>query len=124
MRVLNSDTHPFDEELVRGLTELSHDRPPLDPTASPRQANATIFRGDLADIRVPALGLHGESDPVLRVGAAHATAKAIPGARLVSYPGMGHFMPTALWTTIADETAILADRSRSTATSTTTGAAP
>ncbi|MEW1612751.1 hypothetical protein [Streptomyces sp. NPDC088744] len=40
---------------------------------------------------------HGEQDPVLRVSAGRATARAVGGARLVTYPGVGHDLPAAVW---------------------------
>lgn len=35
--------------------------------------------------------------------AARETARAIPGARLVIYPGMGHDLPRELWPSIIAE---------------------
>jgi len=49
--------------------------------------------GRLAELRVPALVLHGADDPLLRPAAARRTAAAIPGARLVILPGVGHDLP-------------------------------
>jgi hypothetical protein len=40
---------------------------------------------------------------VIRPKGGRATARAIPGARLITYPGMGHDLPAALWPSIADE---------------------
>jgi hypothetical protein len=31
-----------------------------------------------------------------------ATAEAVPGAKLITYPGMGHDLPEVLWSEIAD----------------------
>ena len=42
----------------------------------------------MARLRVPALVIHGEQDPVIRPKGGRATAAALPGARLVTYPGM------------------------------------
>jgi pimeloyl-ACP methyl ester carboxylesterase len=47
------------------------------------------------------LVLHGDQDPILRVSAARATARAIDGARLVILPGVGHDLPAPLWPEIA-----------------------
>jgi hypothetical protein len=44
----------------------------------------------------------------MRPKAGLATASAIPGARLVTYPGMGHDLPRALWPSIIDEIRTLA----------------
>ena len=35
--------------------------------------------------------------------AAHAMAAAIPGARLVIFPGMGHDLPAPLWPAMIEE---------------------
>jgi pimeloyl-ACP methyl ester carboxylesterase len=59
----------------------------------------------------PAHG-HGDEDPILRVSAARATAKSIPGARLVILPGVGHDLPAPLWPDIAREVRQLADQAR------------
>jgi hypothetical protein len=42
------------------------------------------------------------------VVAGRATVAAIPGARLVTYPGMGHDLPRALWPAMLDEIRTLA----------------
>nr|WP_276140163.1 alpha/beta hydrolase [Sciscionella marina] len=60
-------------------------------------------RRELNSVRCPALIIHGEADPMCSVRAGRATAEAIPGARFVSYPGMGHDLPRALWPVLVDE---------------------
>ena len=50
------------------------------------QASAAV----LHDIAVPTLILHGESDPLIEPGCARKFAAAIPGARLILYPHVGH----------------------------------
>ena len=47
--------------------------------------------------------LHGEADPLITVSGGAATAAAIPGARLVTYPGMAHDLPEALWPSFVEE---------------------
>jgi pimeloyl-ACP methyl ester carboxylesterase len=46
--------------------------------------------------------LHGEADPLVTLSGGQATAEAVPGARLIAYPGMGHDLPEILWTEITE----------------------
>ena len=46
--------------------------------------------------------IHGESDPLVPLRAGLATARAIPNARLLTIPGMGHDLPEPLWPTFVD----------------------
>jgi pimeloyl-ACP methyl ester carboxylesterase len=66
---------------------------------SARQLLAIRGDGDrtaeLAGLRAPTLVLHGEEDPLIDVSGGHATAAAIPGARLVTVPGWGHDLPVS-----------------------------
>ncbi|MFD2421135.1 alpha/beta fold hydrolase [Amycolatopsis pigmentata] len=54
---------------------------------------------------MPTVVLHGAEDPMTRVAGGRATAAAIPGARLVVYPGLGAGLPEPLWPSIIDEIA-------------------
>jgi pimeloyl-ACP methyl ester carboxylesterase len=78
-------------------------------TAGARQRAAIRTSGDrrreLAGVTAPTLVIHGDRDVLIRPVGGRATAAAIPAARLVRYPGMGHDLPRALWSTIADEIA-------------------
>ncbi len=47
----------------------------------------------LADLDVPALVVHGMDDRMVHPSGGRATARAIPGAALLSLPGMGHDLP-------------------------------
>jgi pimeloyl-ACP methyl ester carboxylesterase len=51
-----------------------------------RQPSPDVFRS----IRMPTLVLHGDADVLIPVSAGRSLAAAIPGARLVTYPGVGH----------------------------------
>jgi pimeloyl-ACP methyl ester carboxylesterase len=52
-------------------------------------------------IRVPTLVLHGTDDPFFRLPHGEALAAEIPGARLLTLPGMGHQAPPrSLWDTV------------------------
>ncbi len=49
------------------------------------------------DIRTPVLLLSGESDPFARLDLLQrACAERLPGARLVTYPGLGHSLSPVL----------------------------
>jgi pimeloyl-ACP methyl ester carboxylesterase len=67
------------------------------------------LRPALADVRVPTLVVHGDSDVVIRPEGGAATAAAVPGARLVVHPRMSHELPRALWPQIADDVRAIAD---------------
>ena len=51
---------------------------------------------------MPFLVLHGEDDPLVTLSGGQATAAAVPGAKLITIPGMGHDLPEALWGQIID----------------------
>ena len=65
-------------------------------------------RRPIEQISAPTLVLHGTADPLVPFRAGRATARAIPGARLVPFEGMGHDLPRALWGRFADEVRALA----------------
>ena len=113
-RAIGSPGYPLDEPAVRDLGRRSYQRHPGTRDSGLRQRAAVIASGDrrkdLAALRVPALVIHGDQDPVIRPKGGHATAAAIPGARLVIYPGMGHDLPRALWPAILGEISALAAR--------------
>src|SRR4051794_23728901 len=73
------------------------------------QRAARDLRPELAGVRMPTLVLHGDADVMIRPEGGRATAAAVPGARLVEYPGMGHELPRPLWGAFADEIRATAD---------------
>jgi pimeloyl-ACP methyl ester carboxylesterase len=91
---------PFDKDRVRDMVARSYDRG-HDPAGPGRQLAAIIASGDrtaeLKRIRVPTLVVHGSKDKMVAKSGAVATAKAIPGARLMIVDGMGHDLPEAAW---------------------------
>lgn len=109
-RAVASPAYPFDEAATREWIEREVDSGPRDTKAQSRQTGAGWHGPKLRELRKPALVLHGDHDPLLRVSAARHTAKAIAGARLVLLPGAGHDLPEPLWGTIADEVRHNADR--------------
>lgn len=76
------------------------------PAGFPRQFAAIVADGDrrerLRSVTAPTLVIHGEADPLVPLPGGEDTARAIPGARLKTVPGMGHDLPLALVDEIAD----------------------
>ena len=64
----------------------------------------------LRGVTAPTLVVHGEQDPLVPLVGGRATAAAVPGARLVTFPGMGHNLPRELWPRVVAETAALISR--------------
>jgi pimeloyl-ACP methyl ester carboxylesterase len=111
-RLTGTARYPIDEELLRDIGRRSYARDPGSEAADFRQRAAVSASGSrrqaLAKVRIPALVMHGDQDPIINVKAGRATAAAIRGARLVIYPEMGHDLPRALWSSMLDEIAALA----------------
>lgn len=107
---IGSPGYPRDEEWLRDVGRRAYDRG-SDPAGARRQLAAIRASGDrraaLAEVSVPTLVLHGDADPLVRVAGGRATAAAVPGARLVVYPGMGHDLPRPLWPQFVAEIAAL-----------------
>ena len=102
----NIDTRDFAE---RGLRSAYVDRSLVTPALVDRYVElsrapghrAILLNGSGSDgptvtaetfkaIAVPTLIMHGEADTVIPVAAGRGLASAIPGARLITYPGVGH----------------------------------
>ena len=109
-RGVASPAYPFDEQAAREWIEREVDTGPRDTEAQARQAGAPWHGPKLRELKKPVLVLHGDQDPILRVSAARATARAVTGARLVIFPGMGHELPAPLWPAIARDVRALADQ--------------
>jgi pimeloyl-ACP methyl ester carboxylesterase len=90
---------------LRRIAGMSYDRG-LNPAAGARQLAAIIHSGDrtplLRTITAPTLVIHGDKDKMVPLSGGRATARAIPGARLLVVEGMGHDMPRAAWPQILD----------------------
>ena len=107
-REVASPAYPFDEDAAREWIEREADSGPRDTRAQSRQVGAPWHGPKLRELHKPVLVLHGDQDPILRVSAGRATAKAVDGARLVILPGVGHDLPAPLWPDIAREVRHLA----------------
>ena len=111
-RAIASPGYPADEAVVRRAAERDEISGARDTAAQSRQAGAKWQGGPMSQIRVPVLVLHGSADPLLRPAAARRTAARISGARLVMLPGVGHYLPEAVYPQVAGEVRALADQVR------------
>lgn len=97
----------FDEPRVRRLAMAEIDRS-TDMAAS--LTNHFLLddqwpaEATLTDVVASTLVLHGTTDPLFPLPHGEALAEAIPGARLVPLPGVGHEQPPpSLWPLVLDE---------------------
>ena len=106
-RVIGSPAYPLNEGrlrmLGRGVVPAEQrprrERPSVRGTHRlPGPSARRCARSD-----VPTLVMHGEEDPLIQVEGGHETAAAVPGARLLTFPGMGHDLPEELWPTFIGE---------------------
>ena len=76
------------------------------PGSASRQLAAILASGDrtneLRHITAPTLVIHGTDDRLIRPSGGRATARAIPGARLLVIKGMGHDLPRGAWPQLID----------------------
>jgi len=104
-KLIGSPAYPPDEAELREVLGASYDRSHY-PAGFLRQLAAIMASGDrtsaICNIGAPTLVIHGEDDPLIAVSGGDATAAAIPGAKLVRIPGMGHDLPPALWPQFID----------------------
>jgi pimeloyl-ACP methyl ester carboxylesterase len=114
-RRIGSPGFERDEDDLRRMLGRAFDRG-HDPASSGRQLAAIFASGDRTDelrrITAPTLVIHGTADRLVAVSGGKATAKAIPGARLLLVEGMGHDLPRGAWPQILDAIVENAGRSR------------
>lgn len=104
-RVIGSPAYPAEEERLQRRVRGDFERGWY-PQGVARQMAAIVADGDrramLKTITAPTLVIHGEADPLVPLAGGKDTAASIPGARLMTIPGMGHDLPLALVDTLAD----------------------
>jgi pimeloyl-ACP methyl ester carboxylesterase len=104
-RQIGSAAFDFEEEHKRARAGRCFDRG-IHPAGSARQLGAIVAAPDrtrsLGRVRAPTTVIHGDADPLVGVSGGRATARAIPGAKLLILPGMGHDLPRELWPQIID----------------------
>jgi pimeloyl-ACP methyl ester carboxylesterase len=94
---------PEDELARRAATK--YDRA-FHPAGTARQYGAIIASPDrtaaLGAVTVPTQVIHGEADPLVALSGGRATAAAVPGAKLLVIPGMGHDLPRGAWDQVVE----------------------
>jgi len=104
-RKLQSNGFAHDEAQARARIGLNFDRS-FSPEGVARQLAALLGQANrteaLARLRIPTTVIHGADDSLIHVSGGEATARAIPGAKLVVVPGMGHELPEGAWPIVID----------------------
>ncbi|MFK4088223.1 alpha/beta fold hydrolase [Kribbella sp. NPDC020789] len=106
---LMAGSRGFDEQEVRAAAGAVFDR--SKPSATAQRANhlGTVFaaldcsprwRERLGEISVPTLVVHGDEDGFFPHQNGEALADEIPGATLLTLPGIGQGVPRAAWPTV------------------------
>ena len=113
--LIGSPAYPTEPERLRALIGASFDRMHY-PIGFMRQLAGVVASPDrteaLGSVRAPTLVIHGEDDPLIEVSGGEATAKAIPDAKLLKIPGMGHDLPVQLWPQLVEAIVENAERAR------------
>jgi pimeloyl-ACP methyl ester carboxylesterase len=105
-RITGSPGYPAPEERIRADAIEGYDRSYY-PAGVGRHFAAVLGSGSLLaydrQITVPTVVIHGKADKLMRPFGGRAVARAIKGARLVLFDGMGHDLPRELWDDIVGE---------------------
>jgi pimeloyl-ACP methyl ester carboxylesterase len=113
---IGSPAYPADPEWLRAQGELAWERG-VHRHGTARQLHAINCQPNrtrrLRQLDLPALVIHGSADRLVFTRGGRATARAIPGAKLRVYEGMGHDLPKQLWPQFAAEIDVVASRARS-----------
>lgn len=107
-----ADNYPTDTRWLAEVGARSYERA-YDPGGKLRQQAAMLAAPNrtaaLRKVRIPTVILHGSADPLIQPAGGRATAAAVPGARLVLMPGVGHgAFPRPVWPTMIDNIAEIA----------------
>ncbi|MCW2967108.1 MAG: alpha/beta fold hydrolase [Solirubrobacteraceae bacterium] len=104
-KAIGSPGFDRDVDEIREVARTSYDRG-HDPAGGARQLGAIVASGDrtasVRRITAPTVVIHGTRDRLVNPSGGRATARAIPGARLVTVDGMGHDLPRGAWPRIIE----------------------
>ncbi|OBG28958.1 alpha/beta fold hydrolase [Mycobacterium sp. 852002-51057_SCH5723018] len=99
-KIIGSPRYRAPEEQVRAEAVESYQRSHY-PWGVARHFSAVMASGSLVrydrKIVAPTVVVHGRADKLMRPSGGRAVARAIDGARLVLFDGMGHDLPQQLW---------------------------
>lgn len=105
-RIIGSPGFPVAEDKARAEALESYERSYY-PAGVGRQFAAILGSGSLLrynrQTSAPTVVIHGKADKLMRPSGGRSIARAIPGARLVLFDGMGHELPEPLWDDIVGE---------------------
>ncbi len=105
-KLIGSPGYPKSDERLRADAIEGYDRCYY-PAGIARHFAAVLGSGSLLrydrQITAPTVVIHGKADKLMRPAGGRAVARAIPGARLVLYDGMGHDLPEELWDDLIGE---------------------
>jgi pimeloyl-ACP methyl ester carboxylesterase len=105
-KIIGSPGYPRSDDAIRAEAIEGYDRSYY-PAGFARHFGAILGTGSLLrynrQIEAPTVVIHGKADKLMRPVGGRAVARAIPGARLVMYDGMGHELPEELWDDIVGE---------------------
>jgi pimeloyl-ACP methyl ester carboxylesterase len=105
-KIIGSPGYRKSDETVRAEAIEGYDRCYY-PAGFARHFGAILGSGSLLHydrrIEAPTVVIHGTADKLMRPSGGRAIAKAIPGARLVTFDGMGHDLPEELWDDVIGE---------------------
>lgn len=117
----------FDPEEFRSMAQASIDRS-FRPAGTARQTAAIMASNDrtlgLERLRVPTLVIHGMLDRLVKPSGGVATARAVPGSRLLMFNDMAHDLPRTRWAEMAEEIARNARRTHTQGLASPVGATP
>lgn len=99
-RIIGSPRYRVPEEQARAEAAEGYDRNYY-PQGVARHFSAVLGSGSLRRYNrrttAPTVVIHGRADKLMRPFGGRAVARAIDGARLVLFDGMGHDLPQQLW---------------------------
>lgn len=95
----------FSADDVRAMAAAALERS-YDAAGTAHQTMAIAASPDrtaaLGSVTAPTLVIHGLLDPLVMPSGGIATAKAVPGSRLLMFPDMGHDLPRPRWAEIVE----------------------